>query len=1084
MLAVISLSNVATPAAYAAQRLVVDFPAAQQSKGLSFAARPTFEVDQGSVLGASTSLLTVGTQELDLIEGNGGSAYKRIAPRVEPLAKRVYRIDEDVQLAVVNPDNEAFTTTVMDNSGNQVSVPLIEQNTGNTTTVDLAPSDQIKPGKYEVTITDAENKSTQQDFTWGVLAMNFDKSEYHPGETGDIAFGVLNDRGDMVCNADLELSIKNAALGINDTLSTRGIGNTAIIVNSQCQKHDFSLEPDYEGHYKFGAAGNYQLQLTAKTQNGIHTITDSIQVTDKIPFDVQRVSATRIYPPNTYPVTFNITAHRDFSGTVTETVPDSFTITPATGSAQTTSYDNMQTVYLNSNDPAALMSQAIAASTSGGLVMPFHGNYPITQGFGAQLTDPTLQAFYTQYGLAGHDGIDFGVPMNTPLYAVDGGTIIWSGPGDYGTMVTIQHSWGETYYGHMSNTSVIVGEHVDKGQIIGYSGMSGEATGPHLHFGMKPNNPDISNGYYGKIDPMPFLPIGQGEPIAALGGSANPIANAVYNQTVLGSSDSATTPTPSDMPTATPTATPTPSNGADSSITTPTPTPTTSSGASPVISQAANQETVTPTVSPVPSVFSAPAPAADTNFTVLDKQILLDEQIANNSLTEKVKIITWHVSLKKGESTSLGYAFQAPHVSPQFYLLGPAHFYDAHGKDVFQEQRQWQIASDDVGVEWFQETTGSPFNGYSWQYRKKIIIDHTKVSGGSDLTNFPVAISISGDADLTAHAQATAADIVFTDSTGKTLLPFEIENPSNTALVAWVNISTLSASVDTIIYMYYGNPSATSKANVHGTWNNNYVAVYHLGENAANTTITDSTSDGYTGTAHQNTSATFTSSGQIDGAQTYNGTSDGVNIGDHPNLDFGLNPFTVSIWVKKSTDTNAPDVPLIKGAATIGQPGYDFELTSGNWNGHVCDGGTYDCVTNKAVFTSNENGTWQNLVMVVDKGANLLRPYQNGSALTTKTIVGLTSVSGTRKLAIGWDQDDNGFWFTGSIDEVEISSGMQTAGWIGTEYNNQHSPGPGGGGFVSSLGSVETDIYAPTMDKVLGHGEWFDSTGTRQPFVF
>src|SRR6185437_12776286 len=108
--------------------------------------------------------------------------------------------------------------------------------------------------------------------------------------------------------------------------------------------------------------------------------------------------------------------------------------------------------------------------------------------------------------------------MGTPLYAVDDGTVIWSGPGDYGTMVTVLHSWGQTYYGHMSNTSVTIGEHVEKGQLIGYSGMSGEATGPHLHFGMKPKNPDMQNGYYGKIDPLAFLPLShQAEPITALG---------------------------------------------------------------------------------------------------------------------------------------------------------------------------------------------------------------------------------------------------------------------------------------------------------------------------------------------------------------------------------------------------------------------------------------------------------------------------------------------------------------------------------------------------------------------------------------
>ena len=136
------------------------------------------------------------------------------------MTKKVYETTEDVALAVVNPDNEPFTTTVTDADNKAVAVPISESNTGSTTTVDLAPSNQIRPGLYKVTITDAENNSTEQDFTWGVLAMNFDKSEYHPGETGDIAMAALNDNGDMVCDAALELRIMNNELGVNDILST------------------------------------------------------------------------------------------------------------------------------------------------------------------------------------------------------------------------------------------------------------------------------------------------------------------------------------------------------------------------------------------------------------------------------------------------------------------------------------------------------------------------------------------------------------------------------------------------------------------------------------------------------------------------------------------------------------------------------------------------------------------------------------------------------------------------------------------------------------------------------------------------
>ena len=110
----------------------------------------------------------------------------------------------------------------------------------------------------------------------------------------------------------------------------------------------------------------------------------------------------------------------------------------------------------------------------------------------------------------------------------------------------------------------------------------------------------------------------------------------------------------------------------------------------------------------------------------------------------------------------------------------------------------------------------------SWLYRKKITIDHTEVgSTGAPHGNFPVLVNLSSDADLSANARADGYDILFTSSDGTTKLNHERESyTSGTgALIAWVQIPSLSASADTVLYMYYGNASATDQQNVNGTWN-------------------------------------------------------------------------------------------------------------------------------------------------------------------------------------------------------------------------------------------------------------------------
>ena len=85
-----------------------------------------------------------------------------------------------------------------------------------------------------------------------------------------------------------------------------------------------------------------------------------------------------------------------------------------------------------------------------------------------------------------HQGIDYAAPIGTPIRAAGDGRVSFRGvQGGYGNLVTLTHSGGiETAYGHMSHFApgLYVGRHVKQGELIGYVGMSGLATGPHLHY--------------------------------------------------------------------------------------------------------------------------------------------------------------------------------------------------------------------------------------------------------------------------------------------------------------------------------------------------------------------------------------------------------------------------------------------------------------------------------------------------------------------------------------------------------------------------------------------------------------------------
>ncbi len=84
-----------------------------------------------------------------------------------------------------------------------------------------------------------------------------------------------------------------------------------------------------------------------------------------------------------------------------------------------------------------------------------------------------------------HKGVDYAAPQGTPIYAAGDGTIKFRGwKNGYGNFIVIQHDKTiSTAYGHMSRfADERLGQHVRQGQVIGYVGMTGLATGPHLHY--------------------------------------------------------------------------------------------------------------------------------------------------------------------------------------------------------------------------------------------------------------------------------------------------------------------------------------------------------------------------------------------------------------------------------------------------------------------------------------------------------------------------------------------------------------------------------------------------------------------------
>jgi len=130
-----------------------------------------------------------------------------------------------------------------------------------------------------------------------------------------------------------------------------------------------------------------------------------------------------------------------------------------------------------------------AGVASGSWIWP-SPDYDITSGYGPRYLGGSYDF---------HPGIDIGCPVGTPVYATNNGVVQDAGwnSGGYGIWVVISNGGGiQSIFGHLSRVAVHPGQTVAKGDVIGYSGDTGFATGPHLHYEIR------KNGQH--INPLPY----------------------------------------------------------------------------------------------------------------------------------------------------------------------------------------------------------------------------------------------------------------------------------------------------------------------------------------------------------------------------------------------------------------------------------------------------------------------------------------------------------------------------------------------------------------------------------------------------
>ncbi len=230
---------------------------------------------------------------------------------------------------VAEAQTSEIEVAVLDDNGNETDIPatvVLDPDTGKRSINIDRPDRSFRPGKYTLVVTMTTPQAilvSQQDFTWGVLAINTDMSVYTPGTTAYLQMGVLNDGGHTICDADLDLLITTPS-GATVRKTT---DDESIVRAPECGPNNVISVPDYFAYYTVpNEIGTYTMKLTAHTVNGTKQITDTFTVVSSASVTIARIGPTRIYPVALYPMTLRVTSDSAWEGTVVERVPASFDI--------------------------------------------------------------------------------------------------------------------------------------------------------------------------------------------------------------------------------------------------------------------------------------------------------------------------------------------------------------------------------------------------------------------------------------------------------------------------------------------------------------------------------------------------------------------------------------------------------------------------------------------------------------------------------------------------------------------------------------------------------------------------------------
>ncbi len=331
-----------------------------------------------------------------------------------------------------------------------------------------------------------------------------------------------------------------------------------------------------------------------------------------------------------------------------------------------------------------------------------------------------------------------------------------------------------------------------------------------------------------------------------------------------------------------------------------------------------------------------------------------------------------------------------------------------------------------------QAASTTDFDNY-----KSVTIESDYVGG--TLTNFPVWVYRSSDSNLVGSA---SEDIAFFSSDNNTQYNHEIEifNTGTGEIGAWVNVTSISSTVDTSFWMYYNDSDSTTEENIADTWDDNYVLVLHM-DDYSTSQVNDSS--GYTNHGDKSSDQ---ANGKMGYGQTFTASNnDIIDCGHDSELDLsGSDDFTVELWQKNIMTTSGKWVS--KDGPTNRCWYFDQLGSDHSPRVYLNDGSSGQTLTSLGSVTTNDGAWWYVSVQVHMSGASEYLRYigNKGSGFdyqhSTITLDTLNTGASANDMYLGCRMDESGDFFDGTMDEVRISNIERGNDWIKATYNTSSSP--------------------------------------------